>query len=144
MKRVIDPQDEKILVELTMNARISHAELGEKIHLSRNAVRQRIERMERDGVIQGYTLKLGEGKRTTSLISAVIFVYRFDRMRGNDVVTAIKKFPEVVNCEIMSGEYDLMLRIEAENPERVHLIWKEIAALASVENTVTTFSLSKL
>lgn len=144
MKRVIDPQDEKILVELTINARISHAELGGKIHLSRNAVRQRIERMERDGVIQGYTLKIGEGKRVSALISAVIFVYRFDRMRGNDVVTAIKKFPEVVNCEVMSGEYDLMLRIEAESPERVHLIWKEISALPTVENTVTTFSLSKL
>ena len=55
MKRILDPLDERILAELTANARIAHAELGLKVNLSRNAVRQRIERLERDGAIQGYT-----------------------------------------------------------------------------------------
>lgn len=55
------PLDERILAELTANARIAHAELGLKVNLSRNAVRQRIERLERDGAIQGYTLRIGEG-----------------------------------------------------------------------------------
>ena len=53
MKRILDPLDERILAELTANARIAHVELGAKVNLSRNAVRQRIERLERDGAIQG-------------------------------------------------------------------------------------------
>ena len=113
MKRILDPLDERILAELTANARIAHIELGAKINLSRNAVRQRIERLERDGAIQGYTVLLGESRR-----------------------------PEVVQCEVLSGEFDLMLRVNAATPERVHLVWKEIAAMSGVENTVTSFVLS--
>ena len=142
MKRILDPLDERILAELTANARIAHAELGSKVNLSRNAVRQRIERLERDGAIQGYTLRIGEGRRPASLISAVIFVYRYDRMRGEAVLDALRGLPEIVQCEVLSGEFDLMLRVEAASPERVHLVWKEIAAMPGVENTVTSFVLS--
>ncbi|MNF60991.1 Leucine-responsive regulatory protein [compost metagenome] len=144
MKRLLDPQDERILAELTANAKISHAELGLKVNLSRNAVRQRIERMERDGAIQGYTIRTGEGRKASSSISAIIFVYRHDRMRGEDVVKGLKAISEVIMCEVMSGEFDLMVRIEAAHPERVHNIWKAIAAMPGVENTVTTFALTKL
>ena len=62
MKRILDPLDERIIAELTRNARAAHAELAAKVNLSRNAVRQRIERLERDGAIQGYTIRLGEGE----------------------------------------------------------------------------------
>ena len=144
MKRLLDPQDERILAELTANAKIAHAELGTKVNLSRNAVRQRIERMERDGVIHGYTVRVGEGLKPSALISAIIFVYRHDRMRGDDVVRGVKGIPEVTMCEVMSGEFDLMVRIEAAHPERVHTVWKMIAAMPGVEYTVTTFVLSKL
>nr|WP_314876387.1 Lrp/AsnC family transcriptional regulator [uncultured Pseudomonas sp.] len=144
MKRLLDPQDERILAELTANAKISHAELGSKVYLSRNAVRQRIERLERDGAIQGYTIRVGEGRKPPPPISAIIFVYRHDRMRGDDVVKGVKAIPEVTICEVMSGEFDLMVRIEAAHPERVHQVWNLIAAMPGVENTVTAFVLSKL
>ncbi|MFZ6049364.1 Lrp/AsnC family transcriptional regulator [Pseudomonas sp. CR3202] len=144
MKRILDPLDERILAELTANARIAHAELGDKVNLSRNAVRQRIERLERDGAIQGYTLKTGDGRRPGSLISAVIFVYRYDRMRGEEVLQALRSIPEIVQCEVMSGEFDLMLRVDAATPERVHLVWKEISAMPGVSNTVTSFVLSSV
>lgn len=142
MKRILDPLDERILAELTLNARAAHAELAAKVNLSRNAVRQRIERLERDGAIQGYTVRLGESRRPASLISAVIFVYRYDRMRGEAVLAALRALPEVVQCEVLSGEFDLMLRVNAATPERVHQVWKDIAAMPGVENTVTSFVLS--
>ncbi|AZL68203.1 MULTISPECIES: Lrp/AsnC family transcriptional regulator [Pseudomonas] len=144
MKRILDPLDERILAELTANARIAHAELGQKVNLSRNAVRQRIERLERDGAIQGYTLRIGEGRRPASLINALVFVYRYDRMRGDAVLDALRQIPEVVQCQVLSGEFDLLLRIEAASPERVHHVWREIAAMPGVENTVTSFVLSSV
>ncbi|MGR1216871.1 Lrp/AsnC family transcriptional regulator [Metapseudomonas otitidis] len=142
MKRILDPLDERILAELTANARIAHAELGTKVNLSRNAVRQRIERLERDGVIQGYTLKVGEGRRAAAPISAVIFVYRHDRMRGEEVLRDLRAIPEVTQCDVMSGEFDLMLRVEAATPDRVHGVWRQIAGIPGVANTVTSFVLS--
>ncbi len=96
------------------------AELATKVNLSRNAVRQRIERLERDGAIQGYTVRTGEGRQASSSINAVIFVYRYDRMRGADVLQALRAIPEVIECDVMSGEFDLMLRVGAASPERVH------------------------
>ncbi|WP_044871793.1 Lrp/AsnC family transcriptional regulator [Pseudomonas sp. LFM046] len=144
MKRILDPLDERILAELTANARIAHAELAAKVNLSRNAVRQRIERLERDGAIQGYTIREGDGRKPSSQISAVIFVYRYDRMRGDEVLRALRNIPEILQCEVMSGEFDLMVRVGASSPERVHNVWKEISAMPGVENTVTSFVLASV
>lgn len=55
----IDPIDERILEELRHDARLPTAELARRVNLSRNAVRQRIERLEREGSIAGYTIALG-------------------------------------------------------------------------------------
>ena len=83
MDRVsLDQIDQRILAELTKNARMSHAELATKVLLSRNAVRQRIERMERQGYIQGYTIVAGPPGQGP--VSAFLMVYRKDRVRGAD------------------------------------------------------------
>lgn len=144
MKRILDPLDERIIAELTLNARVAHAELATKVNLSRNAVRQRIERLERDGAIQGYTVRAGDGRQPSSSINAVIFVYRYDRMRGAEVLQALRGMPEIIQCDVMSGEFDLMVRVGASSPERVHRVWNEISALSGVENTVTSFVLSSV
>lgn len=144
MKRIIDKADEKILAELTRNARIPHAELAEKVNLSRNAVRQRIERLERDGLILGYTIAVGEGRPRASTITAMMFVYRHDRMRGGDVIQALKRLPEVVSCDVMSGDFDLVVRVEADAADRIREIWQEVSALPGVRDTLTAFALSSL
>ena len=61
MKYLLDRVDEQILCALKANARASHAELSGKVNLSRNAVRVRIERLEREGFIKGYTIVTGDG-----------------------------------------------------------------------------------
>jgi Lrp/AsnC family leucine-responsive transcriptional regulator len=144
MKRILDRSDERILAELTRNARIPHAELASKVSLSRNAVRQRIERLERDGLIQGYTIVAGEGTPRASAVAAMMFVYRHDRMRGGDVIQALKRVPEVVSCDVMSGEFDLVVRVEACATDRIREIWQDVSALAGVRDTLTAFALSSM
>lgn len=144
MKRLLDRADERILLELTRNARLPHAEIAERIHLSRNAVRQRIDRLERDGFIEGYTIVSGKGRPSQPPVTALIFVYRQDRMRGGDVIQALRRMPEVVSCDVMSGEFDLVLRVEALSSDRIRIIWEEIAGLAGVRDTLTAFSLSSV
>ena len=144
LKRPLDQIDRRILAELSRNARLSHAELGERVHLSRNAVRQRIERLELEGVIGGYTITGGRGDPAAARLTALIFVYRHDRMRGGAVIDALRKIPEIVRCDVMSGEFDLVLRIEAGETDRVRQIWEEIAAMDGVRDTLTAFVLSSL
>lgn len=137
-----DVIDEQILLELTKNARTPLVVLGERVRLSRNAVRQRIARMERDGVIDGYTVVRGSARAEASAVSAVLFVYRSDRMRGAAVLAELAAVPEVTRCDILSGDLDLLVRVHARSIDRVREIWEQIAALPGVENTVTSLSLS--
>lgn len=144
MKRILDRADERILAELTKNARIAHAELAAKVSLSRNAIRQRIDRLERDGFIQGYTIVAGDGRPAASTIAAMMFVYRYDRMRGGDVIHALRRIREVVSCDVMSGEFDLVVRVEATEADRIRQVWQVISALPGVRDTLTAFALSSM
>ncbi|MFF7735738.1 MULTISPECIES: AsnC family transcriptional regulator [unclassified Streptomyces] len=139
----MDAVDEKIIAELTRNARMPHSELAVKVLLSRNAVRQRIERLERQGHIAGYTI-VRAGEDTGDAVSALVLVYRQDRMRGGDVLAALRRIPEVVVCEILSGDFDIMVRLEAASLERVRGIWEDIAKMPGVRDTVTALTLSSV
>lgn len=140
--RHLDEIDEQLLAELTRNARVSLVTLGERVHLSRNAVRQRVERMERDGIIDGYTVTRGANGKGGHPMRANVFVYRADRMRGDLVLSAVRAIPEVVRCDILSGDFDLMLAIETDTAMRMQAIWEQIAALPDVSNTVTSLTLA--
>ncbi|MER9169302.1 Lrp/AsnC family transcriptional regulator [Mesorhizobium australicum] len=144
MKYLLDRTDEQILSELRANARISHAELSAKVNLSRNAVRVRIERLERESFIKGYTIVTGEGGNKQHLTTALMFVYRHDRMRGGDVIHALKKIPEVVSCDVMTGDFDLLVRVEAPEADRIRQIWQQLSELPGVRDTLTAFVLSSV
>ncbi|CAN7661556.1 Lrp/AsnC family transcriptional regulator [Pararhizobium sp. LjRoot238] len=140
----LDRIDEQLLAELKANSKISHADLSAKINLSRNAVRVRIERLERDGFIKGYTIITGDGDAKDNLTTALMFVYRQDRMRGGDVINSLRKIPEVVACDVMTGDFDLLVRVEAEKADRIRQIWQQIAEMPGVRDTLTAFALSSI
>ncbi|WP_442574815.1 Lrp/AsnC family transcriptional regulator [Microbacterium sp. F51-2R] len=137
----LDEIDHRILAELTADARVPLVTLATRVHLSRNAVKQRMERMERDGVIDGYTLRRGSG--SARRMTAVVLVYRADRMRGGGVITELARIPEVVRCDILSGQFDLLVTVVADSMDRIGEIWEQIAALPGVADTVTSVSLSR-
>ncbi|WP_458376555.1 Lrp/AsnC family transcriptional regulator [Pseudomonas pergaminensis] len=142
MKRTLDKIDEKIIEELTRNSRLAHNDIALKVNLSRNAVRLRIERLERDGHIRGYTIVKGLPASEHPPIRALVFVYRQDRMRGSEVVRSVAAMPEVVSCDVMSGDLDIVLTIEAQSPDRINKVWSDISSLPGVLNTMTSFVLS--
>lgn len=142
MKYLLDRVDEQILIELKANSRISHADLSMKVNLSRNAVRVRIERLEREGFIKGYTIVTWDGENSQNVTTALIFVYRHDRMRGGEVIQSLRKIPEVVACDIMTGDFDLLVRVESCEADRIRQIWQSIAEMPGVQDTLTAFALS--
>ncbi|MGO4566403.1 Lrp/AsnC family transcriptional regulator [Rhizobium sp. 2YAF20] len=144
MKHLLDRTDELILAALKANARISHAELSAKVNLSRNAVRVRIERLERESFIKAYTIITGDGGISQHVTTALIFVYRHDRMRGGDVIQALRKIPEVVTCDVMTGDFDLLVRVESSEADRITQIWHLIAKMPGVRDTLTSFALSSV
>lgn len=141
MTRALDSIDQRILAELRRDARIPLASLGERVLLSRNAVRQRMDRLERDGFIHGYTIVENE-QQSAPIVSANLLVYRVDRMRGADVVASLRLIPEVVLCDVLSGEFDLFVRLEARTVDRVQAIWQEISNHPGVRDITTALTLS--
>ena len=138
----LDEIDRRILAELADDARLPLATMAVRVHLSRNAVRQRIERMERDGVIAGYTVVRGRANGEPRQVSAIVFVYRSDRMRGGQVIAELTAIPEVVRCDVLAGQFDLLVTLQAESMDRVGEIWERIAAIPGVADTVTSGALT--
>ncbi|EJL05414.1 transcriptional regulator, AsnC family [Pseudomonas fluorescens Q2-87] len=121
---------------------MAHNDIAMKVNLSRNAVRLRIERLERDGYIRGYTIIKGMPSSDVGPINALIFVYRKDRMRDSEVVRSVGAMPEIISCNVMSGDLDIVLTVQAMSADRIHRIWNEVSALPGVLNTMTSFVLS--
>lgn len=142
MHSELDTIDKRIIQALTDNARIPVSDLSRLVNLSRNAVTHRIQRLEKTNIIKGYQVILGDGSPANDAVVAIMMVYRKDRMRGTEVIKYVEKVSEVVSCYIMSGEYDVILNVQARSHERVHQIWQDISGLASVDDTRTTFALS--
>ncbi|MBL4603391.1 MAG: Lrp/AsnC family transcriptional regulator [Emcibacteraceae bacterium] len=140
----LDEIDLKIINELERNARLPVAKIAQCVSLSRNAVRQRIDRMERDQVITGYKVTLGDETALQNNISAYMFITRKDRMRGADVTTAILRIPEVKTCHIVSGELDIVVHIKAASQERIKEIWQDLAKIPGILDISTSFSLSSI
>ena len=143
MKIQIDKFDHKIIEILTDNARISITELSSIINLSRNAVTNRINKLETSGLIKGYTTIFGDVVADNRLVVAAIMVFRKDRMRDKDVIDYANKVQEIKSCYVVSGEYDIFLLIKAPSQERIHEIWTDISNLESVKHTETIFVLSE-
>jgi DNA-binding Lrp family transcriptional regulator len=139
----LDAIDHKILDALSADARLPLATLAGQLGLSRQSVRQRIDRLEGHKVIAGYTIRRA-APEAAEQVRAVLLVYRKDRMRGADVTSAIAKIPEVASCAVLSGEIDLMVQLNADSHARINQIWSEISALPGVQNITTCFVLAAL
>jgi Lrp/AsnC family leucine-responsive transcriptional regulator len=137
----IDSIDRAIINELLNDARISLSTLSRKIGISRQAVKQRVDRLEQVRIISGYTVKLSNVDHHDT-VESIFLVYRKDRMRGADVTSAISKIYEVTNCVVLSGDVDLMVQVRADSHARINEIWSQLSSIAGVQNITTCFVLS--
>ena len=138
----MDTKDKKILSLLVENARIPLSDICREVHLSRNAVKNRVAKMLRTNVIKGFTTLLGDGNPVSQPVIALIMIKRKDRMRGRAVFRYAESCNEVKSCFVMSGELDVVMKIQVSSNDRVKEIWSDICSLPDVEETNTTFVLS--
>ena len=108
----IDDIDRAILRALEADGRLSVQALSERVGLSPTPVARRIKALERSGAIRGYSAVLDETKLGFGI--SVFVSVRLDR-QVDDVLsafeTAIAGFPEVVDCWLMTGDRDYLMRV---------------------------------
>ena len=102
-----DQYDSRILAELQLDARITMAELGRRVHLSQPAVTERVRKLELGGVIKGYRAEV-DLSRLGYGIRAIVRVGRVEYAR---VVKLIEQTPEILNAYNVTGEDSWVLEI---------------------------------
>ncbi|MBB4570668.1 Lrp/AsnC family transcriptional regulator [Rhizobium leucaenae] len=142
----IDTIDRSILRVLQQNARITNAELAEKIGLSPSACSRRLDILEKNGVIGGYHARLSHKALDYKMIAIVHISLSGQFAKTlSEFETAVKRCPNVLVCYLMSGEYDYILRVAArdlEDYERIHRDW--LSALPHVVKINSSFALREI
>ncbi|WEK50460.1 MAG: Lrp/AsnC family transcriptional regulator [Candidatus Kaistia colombiensis] len=138
----LDAIDRNIIRLLRLNARISNAKLAEAVGLSASACLRRVNILEQTGVIRGYTALVGTGAEEGIAVIVQITLDRQTEEYLNRFEAAVRKYPEIRECFLMTGGSDYFLRVEvdsAANFERVH---KEIlSALPGVARIHSSFAI---
>ncbi len=112
----LDKADLAILKLLQQNARITVKEISEKIHLSTTPVHERIKRLEQTGVIKQYATLLDYTKVKKGLmVICYVSLRQHSKNAGVQFIKTINELHEVIECYTISGEFDFMLKVVAED-----------------------------
>ena len=116
----MDGFDQKILMELQQNARISYTELGKQIGLSGQAVKERVLKLEENGFIEGYRAKLNLSKLGYTLM--VIINFKMNPGNIKAFIDKLKKMPEVVECNRITGGDNLIMKVILKETEELETL----------------------
>ena len=137
----IDQTDRAILRELLANGRISVQELSQRVGLSPTPCARRIRMLEESGVITGYHALIDEAKAGYGF--SVFVSVKLDRQVDDtlkEFETAIRAYPEVVDCWLMTGNRDYLLRLAVHDiAEFEHFLTgrlTKVPSVASIESSI--------
>lgn len=105
----MDDKDETLLFALATNARESVVSLARKVRLSRSATQERLARLEQSGIIQGYTVRLGDGRRDT--VSAFVAIRLTSGVKSDKIIQELRHVAEVRACHVIAGDVDIIVRV---------------------------------
>jgi Lrp/AsnC family leucine-responsive transcriptional regulator len=139
----LDTTDRRILAALQRKGRMSNAELSEKINLSPSACHRRVQRLESEGFIRDYVALLDARKLG---MPTTVFVEITLSGQADEVLDAFEKavarIPDVLECHLMAGTADYILKVVAENTDdfaRIHR--QHLARLPGVAQMQSSFAL---
>ena len=137
----MDAIDLKILKALHRDGRLTHQELSAQVGLSPTPCARRIRHLERDGIIKGYGARINEaalGFEVSVFVSVRLDQQVDDRLRHFE--HNVRTFPEVVDCWLMTGTFDYLLRIVVRDlHEFEHFLTGKLTKLpgvASLESSI--------
>lgn len=112
----LDNKDIAILKILQQNARATVKEIADKVHLSTTPVHERIKWMEEAGIIKQYAALVDHNKVKKGLmVICYVSLKQHSKTAGTKFIKLINELPEVIECYNVSGEFDFMLKVVAEN-----------------------------
>ncbi len=139
----LDVADKKILSILQTNCRLSIAEIGDQIGLSASSCHRRIKLLEEGGIIHSYVARLNPQPLGLSMI---VFVEISLSSQSDEALAAFERAidaaPEILECHLMAGRADYLIRVAAKDPSDYERLHRElISRLPGVSRVQSNFSL---
>lgn len=136
----MEPTDRMILSLLAGDGRMSFTDLGRATGLSTSAVHQRVKRLEKRGLITGYTALVDHDQLGLPL-TAFVSVTPIDPAEPDDYPTRLSDIAEIESCWSVAGEESYILKVRVDTPVALEDLLARIRAAANV-STRTTIVLS--
>ena len=136
-----DELDRALLAQLETDARAPAATLARRLGVARTTVVARLARLERDGIVVGYSVRLRQDIAAQGLAAFVGITVQ--PRAGPDVVRQLGRLPEVKQLDSVSGEFDYVAQVRAESPDRLDALLDVIRSLEGVQQTTTSVVLSR-
>ncbi|WP_090352431.1 Lrp/AsnC family transcriptional regulator [Pseudomonas oryzae] len=135
-----DDLDRRLLALLREDGRASTAALAERLKVSRGTVQNRIDRLQRSGLLVGFTIKL-RNELENSGVRAITMI----ELRGgasDAVIAALRQIPEVVQVHTTNGRWDLVAEIHTATLSEFDRVLRELRALKGVANSESNLLLA--
>ena len=139
----MDAIDQQIVVLLRQDARRSFQSIGSRVGLTAPAVKRRVDRLESEGVIRGYTATIDPARFGWST-HAFVALYCEGRMAAQEVREAVAGNPEVEAAWTVAGEASAMLHVRARDTAHLEEALERIRDAPGVIRTQTQIVLSTL
>ena len=139
----IDQIDQKILGFLVKNARMPFLEIARECGVSGAAIHQRVKRLEANGVITGSRL-LVKPQALGLNICAFISIALSEANKYPEVVSNLKRIPEIVECHFVTGRYNILCKVYCfDNDHLMEILLNTIQKIPFIQTTETMISLDE-
>jgi DNA-binding Lrp family transcriptional regulator len=139
----LDDTDRRVLELLGRDGRASYAEIGLLVNLSATAVKRRVDRLRERGVVRGFTVVLDPellGWRTEAFVE----IYCRERTSPEEILSALRQFPEVVAAWTVTGDPDALVHLRAADTRHLESVIERIRKERGVQRSRSSVVLSQL
>ncbi len=144
--RRIDDVDRRIISELQRDGRLTVVQLAERVGLSASPCARRVHLLEDHGIIKGYTAIIDQ--RLAGLPVSAFASIKLDRQREEDLdrfAHAVAFWPEIVDCYLMTGQRDYLMRIVVRDLDAYEQFIKhKLTRLENIASIETSFALTQI
>jgi DNA-binding Lrp family transcriptional regulator len=138
----IDMIDNEIMRLLKLNARVPLAHISKEVGLSSPSIKDRIQKLEDEGVILGYRPIIDYRKLGLGLTAFVRVTLEYPQCCSDDFAGKLGELPEVVEGHFTDGDEDMLLKVVTKDPENLRDLLNKINEIDGIRNTKTIISLT--
>jgi Lrp/AsnC family transcriptional regulator, leucine-responsive regulatory protein len=136
---MLEPKDERILMQLMADGRKSVVEIAGELQVPRATVQERIRRMVESGVIKRFTVVPDYSRLGKQVVAYILVSFRSDEsISQRSLAQRIAKMPEVHEVSVISGQWDIVVKVRAGSvPEVGAFVTEKLRAMKGIEKTET-------